>query len=112
MKATLTPESYKQGRNLVKTYSLESAIKEKTYGNNIVAVELNYHLDKDICMVSPVFEDDTENVPAEMILVLDVNPDDHNMYSEKCDKYVLEEFFERKYTFKIENELEIDFDEF
>jgi hypothetical protein len=112
MKATLTPESYKQGRNFVKTFNLESSIKEQTYGNNIVAVELNYHLDKDICMVSPVLEDDTEVVLDEMILVLNLNPDDHDVLSDKCDKYVLEEYFGRKHTFKIERELEIEFDEF
>lgn len=112
MKATLTPESYKQGRNLIKNYSLESPIKHGTYGNNIVAIQLNYYLDDSVCMICPVFEEESEDIPEEFIRLLDVHPDDHDMYSEKCDKYVLEEFFERKYTFKIENELEIDFDEF
>jgi len=106
MKATMTPESYKQGRNLVKFFTLSQLVQVKGIEEPFQKVKLDYDLDTGMCLITTLSEDDVENESPASILV---DRYDYDLTSQKADKYVLEEFIDRTLNVSV---IADDFDEF
>lgn len=102
----MTPESYKQGRSLVKFFTFSRLVQVKGIEEPFQKVKLDYDLDTGMCLVTTLSEDDVENESPASILV---DRYDYDLTSQKADKYVLEEFIDRTLNVSV---IADDFDEF
>lgn len=65
-----------------------------------------------MCTVEPVLQDPDASLADELEATFFVDREDYDLLSVKADKYVLEEFFDRKHTFTIEQEVDFEFDDY
>lgn len=108
MKATITAESYRLGRNLVKVFALNPFQKLPAGHDHITGLELSYNLDTGHVVVTPELENDPTEAEHFMASFF-VDREDYDLLSHKADKYVIEEYFGRAVSVTIIQEVEIDF---
>lgn len=112
MKASMTPDSYREGRNLVKFFTLSESTKVKGIPKAFSKVKLHYDLDTGRCHVTPLSEDDSFDQENDFTASFLVDRHDYALTSLRADKYVLEEFIDRARNVSVSNESSIDFDDF
>ena len=101
MIATLISQSFETGRTVTKSYILEKALFLKNVPEEITNLIIKYELSNNSCQITPVWEQE-DAADYQAIFALDLT--DHNPFSDKTDKVMLEEFCERKHRIKIKND--------
>lgn len=101
MNATLISQSFQTGRTVTKSYILDKALLLKNVPQAITNLILRYELSTHMCQITPMW-DRTESTDYQAVFTLDLT--DHDPFSEKTDKEMLEEFFERKHRIKIQTD--------
>lgn len=101
MIATLISQSFQTGRTVTKSYILDKALSLKNVPQKITNLILKYEFTTNMCQITPVW-DEKESREYHAVFALDLT--DHDPFSEKTDKEMLEEFCERKHQIKIQTD--------
>lgn len=109
MKVVLT-EAYRVGTIITKMYKLP---KQQHLPDEPDAmydeVKLEYNLDDSHCEIIPVLKNHVEE--STVLKRVFIDRDEHDMYTQKVDKYALEELFDRTVPITLSRAMEIALEE-
>lgn len=99
MIATLISQSILTGQIVTKCYNLSKTLILKNIPIHINKISVEYHLFTNTCQIKPIWEG-VESPNYRAVYTLDAN--DHDIFSKKTDKEMIEEFCERNHKVTIQ----------